>query len=131
MAWARRARAGGGGTEIRTQLDGYSFASKLEAAVYGLLKLRMYAGEIATIQVQDHVRVCGPQGHEDCPRKIDYVADFKCTRVDGTTFHAEAKGYPSDVWALKKALYRHYGPDPLEVYEGKWHRPVLTETINP
>lgn len=111
---------------------GMSFASKLEAAVYQILYFRMRAGEIKEIQLQDHLLICGPLGHEcDHKCRIQYVADFKCTKPDGSTFHVESKGFKTEGWMIKKRLYRHYGPDPLEIFEGDHRRPRLTETIVP
>jgi len=109
-------------------LDGHSFGSKLEAEVYQILKLRKMAGEIAHIQVQDHVIICGPPGHR-CKKKIEYVADFRCQNFDGTDFHVEAKGYENDRWPMKKTLWKHYGPGKLEIYKGTYKNPVLVETI--
>lgn len=88
-----------------------------------LLHLRLKAGEISDIQVEDHVYLTRA--------RILYVADFKCTRADGTTFHVEAKGYQDQKWPIKKKLYAHYGPDPLEVWNGTAARPFLEETITP
>jgi Protein of unknown function (DUF1064) len=109
-------------------LDGYSFGSKLEAAVYQMLKLRMKAGEIASIQVQDHITICGPAGHE-CPRKVEYISDFKCGQFDGTSFWVEAKGFENDRWPMKKTLWKHYGPGRLEIWKGTYRNPVLVETV--
>jgi hypothetical protein len=107
--------------ETRTELDGYSFASKLESAVYGILKMRLKAGEIDSIQPQDHVYLTNA--------RILSIVDFKCTRPDKTHFWVEAKGYPTDVWRLKKKLWKHYGPGDLEIWIGSYTRPKLDETI--
>lgn len=105
-------------------LDGYSFASKLEAALYGILKLRMKAGEIESIQCQDHVYLTNA--------RIGYIPDFKC--LDAKTkeyFWAEAKGYPNDTWPIKKKLWAFYGPGRLEIWQGSYQNIKLTETIIP
>lgn len=113
-----------------TELGGHSFSSKLEASVYQLLSLRVRAGEIASIQVQDHVTVCGPPGHP-CKKPFKYIVDFKCTKPDGAEFWVEAKGYPDDLWPKKKIMWAHYGQGPLEIWLGPYQRPTLDEIITP
>lgn len=114
------------------EINGIWFSSKLEASVYTILQSRKNAGEISEIQVQDHVLICGPQGHEcNSKKKIEYIADFKCTRPDGTTFHVEAKGFANERWPMKRRLWMHNGPGRLEIYKGSHLRPYLEETIEP
>lgn len=104
--------------------DGYSFASKLEAAVYQILKLREKAGELKILQVQDHIYLT--------EARIGYIPDFKCTDiVSGCDFWVEAKGYPNEKWPIKKKLWKFYGPGMLEIWGGSYVRPVLLETILP
>ena len=107
----------------KVSLDGHSFGSKLEAAVYQLLKFRMKAGEIQSIQVQDHIYLTDA--------RIGYIPDFKCTAPDGSVFWVEAKGYANDRWPIKKKLWKFYGPGPLEIWMGNHKNPTLTETIIP
>ena len=107
----------------KVSLDGYSFGSKLEASVYQILKLRIHAGEIKTIQVQDHIYLTDA--------RIGYVVDFKCTLANGVFLWIEAKGFPNDRWPMKKKLWKHYGPGPLEIWTGSYTRPALSETIVP
>lgn len=108
----------------RVETDGYSFASKLEASVYQILKLREKAGELKILQAQDHVYLTDA--------RIGYIPDFKCEDlITGLDFWVEAKGYASDVWPLKKKLWKFYGPGKLEVWKGTHQRPFLDETITP
>lgn len=116
----------------KSESCGISFSSKLEAAVYTMLVSRKNAGEIKYIQVQDHVLICGPEGHDcDSKCKIEYIADFKCTRPDETHFFVEAKGFANEIWPMKRRLYMHYGPAPLEIWKGTHKRPYLDEVITP
>jgi hypothetical protein len=108
---------------IKISRAGMSFASKLEAAVYNILCLRMKADEISSIQCQDTVYLTDA--------RIIYKPDFKCTRPDGTVFWAEAKGFKTAEWVIKKRLWAHYGPGLLEIWEGSHAYPKLTETIIP
>lgn len=108
---------------------GHSHRSKLESAVCQMLQYREKAGEIRIIQVEDHICICGPEGHE-CPRRIQYVADFKC--LDLTTnqhFWVEAKGFPNDRWPRTKILWRHYGPGKLEIWRGTYGNLLLDEVL--
>lgn len=116
----------------KVSYDNHSFASKLEASVYTILKSDENAGKIVHIQAQDHVLICGPQGH-DCNHqyKIEYIADFKCTRPDGSIYHVESKGFANDKWPLKRRLWMHYGPNELHIYKGTHVRPYLDEVITP
>lgn len=103
---------------------GLAFASKLEASVYQLLCLRQKAGEIHSIQCQDHVYLSRA--------RIHYIPDFKC--LDAKTkqyFWVEAKGYANDRWPTKKKLWKFYGPGRLEIWGGHYLRPCLTEEVIP
>jgi hypothetical protein len=122
MMWNARGAKKFGGQKV--SLDGYSFASKLEAAVYGILKMRLKAGEIDSIQPQDHIYLTDA--------RIGYIVDFKCRDAKtGDYFWVEAKGYPNDVWPIKKKLWKFYGPGTLEIWQGSHTNPKLTETITP
>jgi hypothetical protein len=111
-----------GGT--KTQCDGYSFSSKLEASVYSILKNRENLGEIKIIQVQDHVYMS--------LSRVLYIPDFKCLEVaSGAFFWVEAKGYANDRWPTKKKLWKFYGPGKLEIWKGTYQRPFLDEVIIP
>jgi hypothetical protein len=112
----------------------HSHGSKLESAVCSLLRARELAGEILIEQVQDHIAICGPPGH-DCPQRKIYIPDFRCSyrkgRKKGLPFWVEAKGFANDRWPTNKTLWRHYGPGDLEIYVGDWRSPRLDEIIVP
>ncbi len=109
---------------VVSNLAGYSFSSKLEAAVFQLLQLREAAGEIKDIKVQDSVYLTNA--------KIQYIADFKFTYCEsGDDGWAEAKGFANEKWPIKRRLWISYGPGILEIYKGTWQRPELVEKINP
>lgn len=103
---------------------GYSFASKLEAALFDLLKLRERAGEIAEIQVQDTIRLTKAE--------IIYKPDFRFVVVaTGLPEWAEAKGLETPEWRIKRRLWLAYGPGPLHVYKGAYNRIKHSETLVP
>jgi len=98
----------------KVELDGRSFASKLEASVYCLIKP-------AVVQCQDHVYLTDA--------RILYIPDFKCTTFDGTFYWVEAKGLETTDYRIKRRLWQHYGPGDLHIYKGSAARPFLHEII--
>lgn len=116
----------------KVECDGYSFASKLEASVYSILKNKENIGEITDLKCQEQVNVCC--NDKDCPhdKKVIYKPDFSFTEVSsGEKAFAEAKGFASEVWPLKKRLWKHYGKGRLDIYMGSHTRPFLKEIIIP
>lgn len=95
----------------KTQIDGYYFASKLEADLYVHLKEREKLGEIRDIKCQVQVRLTDA--------KILYKPDFSAIEVDsGQVVYFEAKGFETDVWRIKRRLWEAgYGPGRLEVWK--------------
>lgn len=123
MAWNFRSK-GNKFNRTKTDLDGYSFASKLEASVYTILKSRQNTGEIKIEQVQDHIYLTDA--------RILYIADFKCKLLSTKEeFWVEAKGFETPEWRIKLRLWKHYGPGNLEIYKGTHLRPFLDEVITP
>ncbi len=109
---------------VRIKIDGYSFASKLEASVYGVLKLRVLAREIEIIKHQFKVFLSEAE--------IVYIPDFKCRILrTGEVFFVEAKGFETADWKIKKKLWSKYGPAPLHVWSGTCYRPALQEILIP
>jgi hypothetical protein len=108
----------------RVNYDGQNFASKLEAAVYQILKLRERAGEIEILATQETVYLTAA--------RIAYKPDFTVMdKFSGQTVHVEAKGLSTPVWAIKKRLWAWYGPGALEIWKGKYSRPYLDEIVIP
>jgi hypothetical protein len=105
----------------RMALDGYSFASKLEAALYQQLKLLQRSGEFESIKVQDHVYLTDA--------RIQYIADFKTVSKDGEEIWHEAKGFETPTWRIKRRLWREYGPGKLRVYKQSGTRLFMFEEI--
>lgn len=103
--------------------DGRSFASKLEAAVYQILKLREKAREIDIVNHQDHVYLT--------KSRIHYIPDFRIFDYKLNDFAwVEAKGFETTDWRIKKNLWSFYGPGRLEIYRGSDKKPFLDETID-
>lgn len=103
---------------------GYRFDSKLEAALFDELKLRERAGEISEIQAQDTVYLT--------LARIMYKPDFKfMNNSSGEYEWAEAKGFETTDYRIKRRLWQWYGPGKLYVYHGSHSRLMLKETIIP
>lgn len=100
------------------------FSSKLESAVYEILKLREKAGEISDIQQQASV---------DLGFDIRWKVDYSFTvRETGKRFWAEAKGIETDRYRICLKLWRGgQGPGPLEIWKGSYQKPKLVEIIYP
>lgn len=85
---------------IRCEMDGIKFASKAEMAYYGMLKLRVAAGEVKYFLRQTALHL---------PGNIRYVVDFVEFWADGTVHYVDVKGFSSALFRLKKkqveALY--------------------------
>lgn len=101
---------------------GLSFMSKLEAAVYDILYLYQKAGDITNLQTQKRVYFLKDPD-------IYYIPDFYFER-NGVAWYAEAKGFETDIWKIKKKLWVHFGQGPLEIYGGSYQRPKMLEVLH-
>ena len=110
-------------SSTRINYDGYSFASKLEAALYQQLKLEVKAGIWKSISCQTRVKLTDAE--------IVYIPDFRVTDPQGMDTYVEAKGFETPEWRIKRRLWEHYGPGPLLIYKGSHTRLRLAETILP
>lgn len=103
---------------------GHSFGSKLEASTYDILKLMEKAGAIKDIKTQQSVYLT--------LARIQYIADFSAVdRATDEVVYYEAKGVQTPVWAIKKRLWKTYGPGVLYIFTGSHLRPVMSEEIHP
>ena len=118
----------------KTFAHGIHFASKLEAAVYGLLKYRVMAGELRDLRYIHSVilpvkkcRFCGCEGGT-VTWKVDFSADDVKT---GKRVFFEAKGQEDKSYKRRKGLWKKVGPGVLEIWKGSARNPYLDETIIP
>lgn len=106
----------------RVSIDGKTFASKLEAAVYLELKNLSRTGILQILEVQPRVYLT--------EAKILYIPDFKCLDLrSNEVFFVEAKGQETTDWKIKKCLWEHYGPATLHIWKGTFKRPSLQQKI--
>lgn len=102
--------------------SGYSFASKLEAALFDHLKLREQAGFIADLKVQDTVYLT--------EARIMYKPDFRFFNLESERNEwAESKGFETSDWRIKRRLWECYGPGKLWIYAGTATKLVLKEVL--
>lgn len=85
---------------VRTTVDGLTFASKREARRYAELKIELLAGNIAELELQKPFAL-DINGIHIC----DDVADFVYPR-QGVQIVADAKGKATDLYRIKQALMR-------------------------
>jgi hypothetical protein len=103
----------------RVSHAGYSFASKLESALFDLLSEREGVTEL---QCQASVYLTDA--------RILYKPDFQFLE-NGVIRYAEAKGMETNSWRIKRRLWMFYGPAPLEIWKGSYQKLRLEETICP
>ena len=105
--------------------DGRSFHSGLERDTYEHLKLLERAGEIEDLKCQVHVLLTRAE--------IKSIIDFswKNTKT-GEIEYGEAKGFETEVWLLKKKLWKYYGPGKLTIFKGRVNKFIsIAEVIIP
>jgi hypothetical protein len=88
-------------------LDGILFDSKAEATRYAELKMLLRAGQIQKLELQPRFPLIPAQAEE---RSLSYVADF-AYEVDGHRIVEDVKGMRTDVYKLKRKLFRAMYPD--------------------
>ena len=100
------------------------FSSKLESAVYQILRLREKSGEISNIRCQHAVELT--QAKIRC--KIDF--SYRLNSTD-ELFFVEAKGVETDRWRIIEKLWQFYGPAVLEIWGGTYRNPKTIRIITP
>lgn len=107
---------------VRVSHLGYSFASKLEAAVFDHLKLLEKAQELVFVRTQPQIYLT--------EAKLGYRPDFEVL-IGGKQTYIEAKGFESERWLIIRKLYAYYGPAPLHIYKQSGKNIRLVEIITP
>lgn len=86
---------------IRTQLDGITFDSKVEAERFAFLKLMQRAGEISGLERQPRFKLAVNGEHV-----TTYVADFRYVDKQGRTIIEDVKGVRTPAFNIKAKLFR-------------------------
>jgi hypothetical protein len=126
LVWNYRSKNKYGAVRVKKSedTDGYSFASAGEFALYRMLKLRVSAGEIKDLKVQDTCYLTRA--------RIIYKPDYRFAyTANDETAWAEYKGFFTDAFNIKLNLWRYYGPGKLELWIAGYKGPKLKEIITP
>lgn len=102
----------------RTERDGFAFDSKREADRWTELSLMLRAGEIAALERQVSIDLCGRDGPILTPtgRRMRYVADFSYVdQRTGQRVIEDAKGWATEVYRIKRAILAAQGVEVREV----------------
>lgn len=98
--------------------------SKREEELGLSLMLRVKAVELKDLRKQDPVIMT--------KAKIKYVVDFSAYDLKlNQRVYFEMKGFETQVWRLKRRLWKHYGPGRLEVWKKNNSGIYLHEVIEP
>jgi hypothetical protein len=98
----------------KSRAYGYTWDSLFERRHADDLEVRRLAGEIRSWSRGPRiVLVPAPTARES----ITYTPDFRVVHPDGRVEYHETKGKVTEVWGIKKRLWRAYGPpEPLIVF---------------
>ncbi len=101
-----------------------AFPSRLEAAVFEILRLRVIAGELDMLTRYDKVKF--PEA------MTSWTIDFWAidTKTDKPVW-IEAKGMRCSKWVHFEKCWQKYGPGPLILYQGDYRSPVERAPIYP
>lgn len=97
----------------KTEIDGITFDSRLEANRYCELKLLYQAGEITQLRLQPEFELIPAfRKNGKAYRKTVYRADFMYfDKKTGKYIVEDAKGFKTDVYMLKRKLFEHKFPN--------------------
>lgn len=97
----------------KTEVDGITFDSKLEAQRYRELKVLEKAGYIKDLKLQPKYELQPSyKKNGKTIRKIEYIADFSYFDNELNKLVVEdTKGFKTDVYRLKKKMFEYKYPE--------------------
>lgn len=98
------------------ELDGYIFASQLEADYYAELVFRQKANEISSFVIQPRYllqKAFEKDGKKY--KKIEYIADFEIKHLDDSIEVIDTKGVKTDVFRIKEKMFHKIYPYKLTI----------------
>ena len=103
-------------SNIKTKLDGYTFASMAEANRYAELKLLARAGAVRNIELQPEFELQPKYKYQGkTVQAIKYRADFAYDEVlpNGCTQHVieDSKGFRTEIYRFKKKILLYKYPE--------------------
>lgn len=100
----------------KTVVDGITFDSKAEAKYYEQLKWLKQTKQIKDFSLQPRFELQEAFKKNDKTfRKIEYIADFEITNLDGSKEVIDIKGMETKEFAIKRKLYERKFDMPLKV----------------
>lgn len=100
----------------KTVVDGITFDSKAEAKYYEQLKWLKQSKQIKDFSLQLRFELQESFKKQDKTfRKIEYIADFEITNLDGSKEVIDIKGMETKEFAIKRKLYERKFDTPLKV----------------
>lgn len=109
----------------KQELAGHSFDSKLEKGLFDLLSLQASGGELRDLTHH-------PKTVYLSEARVIYKPDFSFINCATSEEEwAEAKGFETSDWRIKRRLWISYGPGKLHIYKGSAGRLTLIETLEP
>jgi hypothetical protein len=114
----------------KIDFHGRSFASQLEASLYGYLLQLVQAGEQQELTCQPQCLI-GPPGttRSECQLMIP---DFRTYEL-ATKHHVfwEAKGFEDEKWKYKRKIWLWHGPGPMRIFKGSARSFKMVEELVP
>lgn len=107
---AHNRKRAAGKNNVRLTIDGITFDSKKEAMRWIQLKEMERVGQISNLRRQVPIVLMGAQGpiKTKTGKDMTYWADFVYEENDEEAVE-DVKGYPSDIYLLKKAILAAQG----------------------
>ena len=107
----------------KTELDGYTFDSQIEARYFIQLKWLKTNKQIKGFEIQPKFLLQESFKKDGkTHRKIEYIADFKIINLDGSIEIIDIKGMTTPLFQLKQKLFHFRYPHKLKLltYSVKW-----------
>lgn len=94
----------------KVTIDGYTFDSKIEARYYEQLKWLKANKQIKSFKLQPRYLLQDKFSKNGKKfRKIEYIADFEVTHLDGSIEVIDVKGMETEAFKIKRKLFeRNY-----------------------
>lgn len=89
---------------VKTEVDGYKFDSKIEAARYSFLKRLHSVALITHLSVKPRFIFEGLKTESN--RDYTYIADFSYRNASGALIVEDVKGFKTPEYKIKKALLK-------------------------
>lgn len=98
------------------EVDGHVFDSKIEARYYEQLKWLLEHKEIKSFRLQPRYLLLDKfKKNGKTFRKMEYIADFEITHLDGSIEVVDVKGYETEAFKIKRKIFEYKYPHKLSL----------------